>query len=136
MLGLFVRPPVLCVTCAVIDSAGRVLLGRSTKGLHLFQTPGGHVDAGETLEDAAARETCEEAGVAVRDTIVVRPLQRPRRGEVLIGCAAHYASGTPKDSDELSDVGFYTRTEIETLHAAGRLTWQTAELLDALSVKR
>lgn len=34
-------------------------------GVTTWELPGGHVDPGETFEEAAARETAEEAGVAV-----------------------------------------------------------------------
>lgn len=48
--------------CLVIDSDGRILLGkRSDSGE--WATPGGHVDELETFEDAALRELREEANL-------------------------------------------------------------------------
>lgn len=34
-------------------------------GTEVWEVPGGHLDAGETFEQAAARETLEETGIAV-----------------------------------------------------------------------
>jgi 8-oxo-dGTP diphosphatase len=60
------RPPVPCVGvgCIVVH-AGRVLLVRQHGGR--WSTPGGHLDFGESPEDAAVRETMEETGVRVYD---------------------------------------------------------------------
>jgi ADP-ribose pyrophosphatase YjhB (NUDIX family) len=50
------------VLCAVIDDEGCVLL--SQRGdLNTWALPGGRLDAGERLEDAAAREVREETGI-------------------------------------------------------------------------
>jgi 8-oxo-dGTP pyrophosphatase MutT (NUDIX family) len=42
------------------------LIERHRAGLHYFTFPGGHVDEGETPEQAAVRETMEELGLHVR----------------------------------------------------------------------
>jgi 8-oxo-dGTP diphosphatase len=45
---------------------GRWLMIRHERlGVTSWELPGGHVEPGEALEEAAARETAEEAGVAV-----------------------------------------------------------------------
>ena len=42
------------------------LIERYRLGLHYFSFPGGHVDPGETPEQAAVRETKEELGLQVK----------------------------------------------------------------------
>ncbi|NUM54008.1 MAG: NUDIX domain-containing protein [Candidatus Hydrogenedentes bacterium] len=51
----------------VLDSNGKVLLierdvERDGKSIHEVRLPKGHIDDGETDEQAAIRETCEESG--------------------------------------------------------------------------
>lgn len=60
----------LGVACAVVDDQGRVLLSKRDD-LNVWNIPGGRVDAGERLADAAAREVREETGVIVQ---VERPV--------------------------------------------------------------
>jgi 8-oxo-dGTP diphosphatase len=57
------RVPLVGVGCIVVHES-RILLVRGRRGL--WSTPGGHLEFGETLADAAARETFEETGVRVR----------------------------------------------------------------------
>lgn len=53
------------VNCAVIDDEGQVLLSRRGD-LNVWNLPGGRLDSGELLADAAAREAREETGIVVR----------------------------------------------------------------------
>lgn len=60
----------LGVFCAVMNDDGNILLSRRGD-LNTWTLPGGRLDMGERLEDAAAREVWEETGVRVR---VERPI--------------------------------------------------------------
>ena len=55
----------------IFDPQGRLLLLRSHKWLGKRTVPGGHIEIGERIEDAARREALEETGLAVYD---LRPL--------------------------------------------------------------
>ena len=76
----------LIVAWAVLQAAdGRVLLARRSGTTYvngLWNLPGGQVEGGETLAQAAARETWEEVGVRVAPELL-RPL----------GLAAHLLRG-------------------------------------------
>lgn len=57
----------LRVTAAIIEEDGRVFVARRGPGRHLagaWEFPGGKVDAGETPEQALARELSEELGIS------------------------------------------------------------------------
>jgi len=56
------EPQSVVGVCAVVtDGSGRVLLGRSTRGM--WELPGGRVEAGESFQAAAVRELAEETGL-------------------------------------------------------------------------
>ncbi len=68
MLGILATPPVPQAG-GVIFHGDRIALRRARDGALVF--PKGHVEAGESLEDAVIREAMEETGLAAR---VVAPL--------------------------------------------------------------
>lgn len=57
------------LTLCIIRREGRILLGKNKIGMGKgkWNGPGGHVQDGESLEEAAKRETLEEIGVTPTD---------------------------------------------------------------------
>ncbi|HWP35226.1 MAG TPA: NUDIX hydrolase [Thermodesulfobacteriota bacterium] len=68
--------------------------------------PGGFVDRGEVVADAAVRETWEEARVRVRIDHVLGVYSYPDR-PVIIVYAATLTEGTPFPGDETLEVGLF-----------------------------
>ncbi|MEV6581286.1 NUDIX hydrolase [Streptomyces sp. NPDC051582] len=101
------------VAGAVVVYEGRVLLVRRrvAEGQLSWQFPAGKVEPGESFEEAAVRETREEAGV---DVVAVAPLGErvhPITGRQVSYTACELAGGTA-DVDEIAEVAWATLYEI------------------------
>lgn len=132
--------PVLAASVAVFRD-GRVLLARRGRAplVGLWSLPGGGVELGETLEQAALRELREEVGVEA-DLIGfnrhVEAIERDGEGRVrahfvIASFVARWRAGEPRVSDEAAAVDWVdpdspgdrpmTRSLPDVLSAAGRL---------------
>lgn len=106
----------------VRDGQARFLLLRSARH-GTWLPPKGHVDAGETLLEAARRETLEEAGIS--DMRVVEHWQREVRYEVdgrskrVTYFLAVVESDAHTLSEEHNDSGWFTLDEVR-----GRVTFE------------
>src|SRR5207248_7582662 len=72
--------------------------------------PGGFVEFGETVEDAAVREIREETSLQVKLRILLGVYSRPDRdprGQTVSVVYIGRASGTPKASDDAQNVGLF-----------------------------
>jgi 8-oxo-dGTP diphosphatase len=95
------EPPVHVVAAVLRDARGRVLLARRTAGRDLagaWEFPGGKVEAGETPQQALARELQEELGIRVTAaTPLIRvPQAYPAKRIVLDVHAVSAFEGTPR----------------------------------------
>jgi ADP-ribose pyrophosphatase YjhB (NUDIX family) len=80
-------------------------------GRGLWTFPGGFVDLGETVEEAARRETGEELGMEIELQGLVGVYSRPEDRVVLIVFRAS-ARGSGHESDEASEVRAFPAHEI------------------------
>jgi ADP-ribose pyrophosphatase YjhB (NUDIX family) len=102
------------VGAVLLEQDGAVLLLRRSRppraGTWVF--PGGFVELGETVEQAAVRECREEVGVTPRLGPVLGVYSRPGPGVVIVVYRASIASGTPRAGHEASDVAWFPRSAI------------------------
>ncbi|MBN8943593.1 MAG: NUDIX hydrolase [Rhizobiales bacterium] len=105
--------PILAVSTAVIRG-DRILLAQRAKppGQGLYSLPGGLVEIGETLAEAAARELMEEVAVeaepiglcGARDIIMRDATGQVERHFVVVSYAALWIAGEGERSPEASDI--------------------------------
>lgn len=98
---IFYIDPKVAVGTIVRGEKGFLLLKRAIEPAHGKWTyPGGYVDRGETLEQAAVREAREETGIEIVLDRLVDVYSYARRGIVLIIYEASPVSGDPKPTPE------------------------------------
>ena len=112
--------PVVAVGAAVCRGDQVLVVQRAREpSLGAWTVPGGMVDLGERLQEAAAREVREECGieiavgpvVEVLDNIVRDDQGRVRFHYAIIDFAARYIGGDLRPNDELMDAAWITPTQ-------------------------
>jgi 8-oxo-dGTP pyrophosphatase MutT (NUDIX family) len=98
---------VVCVTAFVPDGDGRVLLVRPNR--RGWEMPGGRVDPGEDVAEAAVREVEEETGCDVAVEALLGIDCRISDPEVLfVRFRCRYLGGSTRPSAETPEVGWFT----------------------------
>ncbi|MER6782350.1 MULTISPECIES: NUDIX hydrolase [Streptomyces] len=109
-------PPQRRVAGAVVVHEGRVLLVRRRveEGQLSWQFPAGKVEPGESCEEAAVRETKEEAGLDVVAVVRLGERVHPITGRQVSYTACEVVGGTEHvaDADEVAEVAWANLSEI------------------------
>ncbi len=113
--------PFLAVSAAIFRN-GKVLVVRRARkpALNLYTLPGGAVEAGETLVEAAIREVREETSLSIkpvalaghREVIARDDAGKVERHFVIMCFASRWLSGEPVLSDELDDSRWVDPSEL------------------------
>ncbi len=108
------RNPLVTVDI-IIENAGKILLVKRRNPPIGWALPGGFVDYGESVEEAARRETLEETGLEITDLSQFHcysdPGRDPRQHTVSIVFTAK-AGGEPHAADDAAEVGLFDRSSI------------------------
>ena len=108
--------PKVTATAIVERDGGVLLVRRGTEpGMGLWSLPGGYVDRGEVVEEAAAREVLEETGLRVEVGELVGLFSR--RGETVILAAfnAQLLGGVLSAGPEVLEVAFFPPGDLPSL---------------------
>lgn len=104
------------IAAAVIVQDARLLLVRRrvAEGSLSWQFPAGQIEPGESPEDAAVRETFEEAGLVVAARRVLGDRVHPATKRQMFYVEADAIAGTAHvaDQEELSDIAWVKSSEI------------------------
>jgi ADP-ribose pyrophosphatase YjhB (NUDIX family) len=114
---------VVAVGAVVVVRSGRLLLVRRGRppGAGSWTLPGGRVEPGESLEEAAAREVAEETGVRVRVLCALGVAHLAREGFVyaIYEYLAVPVDDTPaRAGDDAADVRWAAAGELDALGVA------------------
>lgn len=89
----------------IIVRQGEVLIGRRNgkNGYNTWSMPGGHLDVGETPEDAAVREVLEETGLVVANPRFIGYTNdifpNAQKHYLTLWIAVEFTSGEPRITD-------------------------------------
>ena len=116
--------PLVGVGVAIYNAQGQVLLVQSGKASRLgtWGLPGGLIDLGEKLVDAAKREVLEETGLTIEIGGLVttfEPLTRDAEGKVeyhyvVLEYWAHYLGGEPTPQDDVVAAAWVDESALAT----------------------
>ena len=111
------------IAAAVVVHHGRLLLirRRVAEGALSWTLPSGKVEPGETVDQAAAREAFEEAGVTVEPIRLLGERVHPDTGVRISYTACRLVAGTAHAASarEVAEVVWVTRAEIPGLVPGG-----------------
>jgi ADP-ribose pyrophosphatase YjhB (NUDIX family) len=119
--------PVPTVDIIIEVDRGIVLIKRKNQPVG-WALPGGFVDYGESLEEAAVREAREETSLTVELTgqfhTYSDPARDPRQHTISTVFTAR-ASGVPKAADDAAEINIFTEQDLP-----GLLMFDHAKILD------
>jgi len=110
------RNPVPTVDIIIQADNGKVILIRRKNPPHGWAIPGGFVDYGETLEQAAIREAREETSLDVELVRQFHAYSDPRRDArvhtISVVFIARAKAGTPRADDDALELAFFCQRDL------------------------
>lgn len=117
------KSPLLTVDTVIVENSSILLIRRKNDPYQgSWALPGGFVEYGETVENAAVRETKEETGLDVKLSKLVGvysdPERDPRGHTVTVCFLGIKIGGILKSATDAEDARYFDLIEIQTLDLA------------------
>lgn len=109
------KNPLLTVDIIIEMPGGGILLIHRKNPPRKWALPGGYVDYGETLEEAAAREAKEETSIKVTGLRQFHAYSDPARDERSHNISVVFTAkgeGDPLAADDADDIGIFGRDNL------------------------
>jgi ADP-ribose pyrophosphatase YjhB (NUDIX family) len=108
----YLDPKVAAATVTLIDNRIVLVKRAISPGYGKWVIPGGFVDRGETLEEAAIRETREETNLQVRITGLLNVYSYPGSTVIVVAYSAEALSGVPTACDESLELQLFSYEDL------------------------
>ncbi len=137
--GKYPQQPVIAVGAVVVHQNHILLIRRGKEPARgEWAIPGGRVELGETMHEAAVREVMEETSVSIRpgelvyffETIQPDPSGRIRFHYAIFDFMAEYLAGEPTPRDDAMDARWVAAADAETYN----LNTKTRDLLNRIGI--
>ena len=108
--------PKVAATCIVERDCKVLMIKRGNQpGIGLWSMPGGYVDQGEIVEEAAVREVQEETGLVVEVDDLIGLFSERGHPVIVAAFTAWEVGGVLKAGPESLDLGFFSPDDLPPL---------------------
>jgi 8-oxo-dGTP diphosphatase len=95
------------VALTFIRQGEKILLVRQAYGARYWSLPGGKMEPGESIDEAAVREVMEETGLQVRITRIVGLYSKPAEGGLAVTFEGEVVGGSLEAANEITECGYF-----------------------------
>lgn len=105
-------PATTVVALTFIRQGPKILLVRQAYGERYWSLPGGKMEPGESIEEAAVREVAEETGLEVRVTRVIGLYSKPAENGLAITFEGEVIGGELEAANEITECGYFAPDQL------------------------